>query len=336
MNSNLNVVAVNDNITIYHSGESFIINRIKNKETYDKVLERVKANDVAWIEKNVKSIKAEIESKTDGVFSIEKGKVVLRGTDIPVPEVILKKLVEMENEKQPILPLLKFWRKLSSNPSENSRNELYTFMTKNNIPITEEGDIVTEKGVSQKKGSFFGDLVDDRTGKIDNSIGSYVVMDREKVDADSNRTCSFGLHVAAPDYVRGVYGGSILVECIVNPKDVVSIPKDYNSTKMRVCAYRVAGYSRKETRKSFTVVKLSDFFNTPIPEEEIKIGGKVEKTKELIAVKEDVYNLKDLTAKQLVDLVKEKTGEVITISLKSKKSILKKAEQLLEINKIKG
>lgn len=336
MNSNLNVVAVNDNITIYHSGESFIINRIKNKDTYDKVLEKVKANDVAWIEKNVKNIKDEIESKTDGVFSIEKGKVILKGTDIPVPEVILKKLVEMEQEKQPILPLLKFWRKLSSNPSENSRNELYTFMIKNNIPITEEGDIVTEKGVSQKLGSFFGDLVDDRTKKIDNSIGSYVVLPREAVDADSNKTCSFGLHVAAPDYVRRVYSSSILVECIVNPKDVVSIPTDYNSTKMRVCAYRVAGYSRKEPRKSFTVVKLSDFFNTPIPEEQVKIGGEVKKTKKLAEVKEDVFNLKDLTGKELIELVKEKTGELITISLKSKKSILKKAEQLLEVYNIKG
>lgn len=337
-----NVIATNDNITLFVDNETIVVNNIKNPEIFEKVLARVKKSDIKWLEKNVMDIKSQIESKTNGVFSIKNGGVILKGTSIAVPQVIMKKLQELESAKEPILPLLRFWRKLSSNPSENSRNDLYEFMIKNNIPITEDGDIVTEKGVVQKSGSFPGDLVDDYTGTFDNSIGAYVVMPRGKVNADSSKTCSHGLHVAAPDYVRDVYKAKILVECIVNPRDVVSVPKDYNATKMRVCAYRVAGYSRKESRKSLEVVKLTDFFDTPIPEEKEKIKAvasktlkapKKEKTK---LVKDDNFDLNKMTAKQVVDHVFTITGEQITISLKSKKSIVKKAEHILEVFNIKN
>ena len=336
----VSIIATNDNITIFLKSGNIVVNKVKNEELFEKVLKRVNSNDLKWIEKNIQSIKEQIESKTSGVFTVQNNVVILKGTTIPVPDVIIKKLMEMEKEKQPILPLLKFWRKLSENPSENSRNELYNFMTKNNIPITEEGDIVTEKGVKQKEGSYFGDLVDVHSGTISNNIGTYVEMPRDKVDADSNRTCSFGLHTAAPDYVRKVYGSSVLVECIVNPKDVVSIPKDYNATKMRVCAYRVAGYSRKDTRKSLQVVKLTDFFDTPIPEEVAKIKTvttkKAPKKTKKVVLKAEESELDKMSASKIVALVKERTGEVITITLKSKKAILKKAKQILEIHKIKN
>jgi hypothetical protein len=338
----LNVVAVNDNITLFTEKENIVVNRIKSPEIYKEVLAKVIANDIAWLEKNIQDIKTRIESKTSGVFSVENNVIILRGTNIPVPELIVKKLLELEKEAKPILPLLRFWRKLSSNPSENSRKDLYTFMTKNNIPITEDGDIVTEKGVSQRSKSYPGDLVDDRTKTMDNSIGSYVTMDRSKVNADSSVTCSHGLHVAAPDYVRNAYSSSILVECIVNPRDVVSVPKDYNATKMRVCAYRVAGYSRKESRKSLEVVKLSDFFSTPIPEEKEKIEkladvSKKIPTKKLVKIKkEDAFKLENKSAKEIVEYIKNTTGEIITISLKSKKAILKKAENILEVFNVKN
>lgn len=337
-----NVIAVSDNITLFVDNDVIVVNRVKNPEIFEKVLEKVKKNDIKWLEANVADIKSQIESKTNGVFSFKNGGVILKGTSIPVPEVIMKKLQELEQAKEPILPLLRFWRKLSLNPSENSRNDLYTFMIKNNIPITEDGDIVTEKGVTQRKGSYPGDLVDDRTKTIDNSIGAYVSMPREKVNSNSNQTCSYGLHVAAPDYVRNVYSSSILVECIVNPKDVVSVPKDYNATKMRVCAYRVAGYSRKESRKSLEVVKLTDFFDTPIPEEKEKIKAVASKTKKapkkekVKLVKEDTFNLSSMKAKEIIDYVLKTTGELIEIDLKSKKSIIRKAEQLLEVHNIKN
>lgn len=62
---------------------------------------------------------------------------------------------------------------------------------------------------------------------------------------------------------------------------------------------------------------------------------KVEKVVEPVKVPvvaekpKDIPNLEALSGKQIIDLVKEKTGQIITISVKSKKSIIKHALKLL-------
>jgi hypothetical protein len=74
-------------------------------------------------------------------------------------------------------------------------------------------------------------------------------MDRGKVDADRERTCSAGLHVAAWNYAESFYFNGHLLEVEVNPRDVVAVPTDYNNEKMRTCEYkvvRVAGKPRTE------------------------------------------------------------------------------------------
>lgn len=346
--SGISVILVEQNITLVFKGVRIIVNKTKNASSFAKVEAKVKEGDVKWLEDNFDAIKSDLELKTNNHFTVKDGKAVLKGTDIPIPEAILKKLVELEAEEEPILPLLKFWKKLSQNPSEESRKDLYGFMIANNIPITEEGDIVTEKGVSQKKGGLPGELLDTHSGSVENNIGNMVQMPRDKVNPDRNQTCSFGLHVGAPDYVRQFYSSSIIIECIVNPKDVVSVPTDYKNTKMRVCSYRVAGYSQKTSREPNKVVKLSDFVNTPQPEDLQKM---VVASKESLVKKKDneevkvvknpkkektgFKNLDSMSARKIVDYVRETTGEEITISLKSKKSILRKAKELLEIHQIK-
>jgi hypothetical protein len=90
------------------------------------------------------------------------------------------------------------------------------------------------------------DFTDHYTGTYDNSVGKYVKMDRYKVDPNPNKTCSHGLHVGSLSYIDQIYNNNnnnnnnIIVSCIVNPVNVVSIPTDYNGAKMRVCEYKVS------------------------------------------------------------------------------------------------
>ncbi|WNA13761.1 hypothetical protein FIfi106_00140 [Erwinia phage FIfi106] len=65
-------------------------------------------------------------------------------------------------------------------------------------------------------------------------------MPRWMVDADKNVTCSQGLHVGAWDYVRS-FSGDTTIKVRVHPRDVVSVPTDYNDQKMRSCQYEVVG-----------------------------------------------------------------------------------------------
>lgn len=67
-------------------------------------------------------------------------------------------------------------------------------------------------------------------------LGSPVRLDRNLCDSNPNRTCSVGLHIGAMRYVQNFKGNTTLV-CLVNPRDVVAVPKDYNGEKMRVCEY---------------------------------------------------------------------------------------------------
>jgi hypothetical protein len=65
-------------------------------------------------------------------------------------------------------------------------------------------------------------------------------MERNKVDDNQNNTCSSGLHFCSENYLRS-FGGDRTVIVKINPRDVVSIPTDYDNSKGRACRYEVIG-----------------------------------------------------------------------------------------------
>jgi len=82
------------------------------------------------------------------------------------------------------------------------------------------------------------DWTDKYSGKIDNSIGKTIKFPRNKVDDNRENQCSWGLHVGSLDYVVD-YCTERVVLVKVNPRDVVSVPKDHDAQKCRVCEYTV-------------------------------------------------------------------------------------------------
>jgi hypothetical protein len=99
------------------------------------------------------------------------------------------------------------------------------------LPITPDGSFLAYKKIRQ-------DYTDCHTGKMNNSVGQVVEMERNKVDDDQNQTCSTGLHFCSRDYLNH-FGGERIVIVKINPRDVVSIPNDYNDSKGRACRYEV-------------------------------------------------------------------------------------------------
>jgi len=240
---------------------------------------------------------------------VKNKKLHLKNSDAALPDAITKTLMELERAGEDYMPLIRFWRKLSKSPHQNSKDQLYSFIIHNKIQITEHGDVVLEKGVVQKANGMPDEFVDDYTKKIDHSIGSYVSMPREKVVDNKNQTCAAGLHAAPPSYVRDFYKQSVLVEIIVNPADIVSVPIDYNSRKVRCCAYRVAGYSLKTPRNK-QIIKLSEFitdindssiYNQPVKEQE-KSTIKTTKIEEIVNENKSgsIINLGGLSGKAIV------------------------------------
>lgn len=170
-------------------------------------------------------------------LAVTDGVLVYR--DEVVDGSLAKRIVSMAYDGFDVRGMMRFADNLFANPAgEWVRNELYDWMNGCDLPITGDGKFLAYKVVN-------GDYTDCYTGTFNNTPGVTVQLEgRDKVDPNRDRTCSHGLHFAAPSYIPK-YGGNdsrnriVVVE--VNPYDVVSIPSDYDFAKGRTWRYRVVG-----------------------------------------------------------------------------------------------
>ena len=77
---------------------------------------------------------------------------------------------------------------------------------------------------------------DQYSGKFSIKLGEPVKMPREQCDL-SEASCSKGLHQGAVGWLKQNYFGSVGLVCLVNPMNVISIPKIDDYGKMRCCEY---------------------------------------------------------------------------------------------------
>lgn len=127
-----------------------------------------------------------------------------------------------------------FWRRCLKNPNRGSIEQLYGFLSRHLMTITEDGCFIAYKYVTR-------DYMDCYTQTKVNTPGTTVTMDRDSVTFDPNIACSSGLHVGSLDYVlrfrSSCHNRVVIVK--VDPANVVSVPFDYDFQKIRVCEYTV-------------------------------------------------------------------------------------------------
>lgn len=139
-----------------------------------------------------------------------------------------------------------FINKLLDNPDQRVMNRIVEFIKFADIEIDSDGDLLVYKYVN-------GNFKDSYTGRLDNSPGSVVKMKRVLIDPSKESLCSQGLHVCSASYVFRTKGNNNrLVLCKLNPRDIVSIPTDYNGAKIRACEYKVL----KDITSSFVTGKI--------------------------------------------------------------------------------
>lgn len=193
----------------------------------------------------------EIDQSLNGNISIQNGEVCYKGK--PVHDVISQKIVSMvEQGNKDYEPWVKFVDKLFQNPHDKSREGLFDFLCYKELPLTEDGDVVAWKGVRSDDWSVSGNTSTlvlqgevDSDGRIKNSIGDTIEVDRADVDSERSNHCSYGLHVGSWDYASS-FGHKIKMVSF-DPRDAVSVPTDCNFQKLRVCKYKVlADYEKEE------------------------------------------------------------------------------------------
>ena len=217
-----------NNVTVVIGNKPHTIS--KTHITYQKVVDAIKQGD--W-----ETVQNVIEPKKV-VLDFGQGRVSVKGETLywdgeVFNGALATRMVTMLQEGFTIEPLIKFMENLLENPSKRSVDELYVFLEKNNLPITPDGHFLAYKKVRS-------DYKDCYSGTMDNTPGQVLTMQRNKVDDNQNNTCSHGLHFCSQDYLKH-FGGDRVVIVKINPRDVVSIPNDYNQTKGRTCRYEVIG-----------------------------------------------------------------------------------------------
>ena len=226
----MNYIILPNSLVLNHEGNTTTI--IKEDGRFSQIIEKIKEGKLDEIIPLL-SIAKGLEDKG---FDIRHGLVHVNGEALP--DALSQRVVDFYNNNLPFAPLLKFWAKLKSNPSFNSRQMLYKFLEHNGHPITTEGNFIAYRAVRS-------DFMDKHSGTMDNSVGNIVEVPRSQVDDNPNNTCSHGLHVATLTYASGFgSGGDKVLDVEVSPEDVVAVPTDYDGTKMRVCRFKVVAESK--------------------------------------------------------------------------------------------
>lgn len=203
----------------------------RDHKLFDRLLTAVNDKDVQGV-LEVINISQRIEQESKGIVTIRNGMVYIKdndGNDEQLHDVIAERILSMHEQGIDFEYMAKFLENLMQNPSFASRQELYLFLENGDMPITEDGRFLAYKWV---RSNYF----DCHSGTFDNSVGKVCKMARNKVNDDRTQTCSSGLHVCTHAYTK--FGDKLMVVA-VNPRDVVSVPNDYDNAKMRVCEYEV-------------------------------------------------------------------------------------------------
>ena len=179
------------------------------------------------------AVKAFISKGKD--FALTNDLIHLHG--VAFSAAVTDKVLSMIDAGSDAEPLFAFLRNVRLNPSKTSQDELLLFCVANGFMISDDGYVLAYKSVR-------GDYTDIHTGKFRNAVGDHPEMDRGQVDDNRENTCSDGLHFAAFDYAS-TWSGAIdgvhrrLMVMKIHPKDVVSIPNDYDNQKGRCATYEI-------------------------------------------------------------------------------------------------
>lgn len=256
INNNMKYIINENGIVLFMNGQPQKVHRDDAK--YAAIIaalrlplaDQDKAIEEVFIEADVNA------SMEEEGFKIDGDDVLYLGEPLPAPLAI--KVRSLMRENLPVNLLVKFWENLKLNPSYSSVTELYDFLSYKELPITEDGCFIAYRGLQEDYYSVSGNLstkvlegVVNSKGQIYNGVGETIVIARNSCDDDRSRTCSYGIHAGSHDYAKNWSRGK-LVAVKINPKDVVSVPRDYHCQKLRCCAYTVVAEITEEILRAAT------------------------------------------------------------------------------------
>lgn len=337
------------NIILVVDNKSHTISRDTHL-SYGRIVEAIKEQDWDTVRDLVEPKKA-IVNFGQGNVAIKGNTVYWKG--IEFHNSLSTKMLEMYEEGFPIDPMVRFMENLMENPSSRAVKELYGFLEKGKLPITPDGHFLAYKKVQ----SDFYD-VHSRTvlnkpahlmtheemaempmvgGKlkevtVDVVDGVTVVsMPRNMVNDNRDQTCSEGLHFCSEDYLSN-FGGSEVVILKINPRDVVSIPSDYNDTKGRCSKYQVVGVVNGEVSAAFSTVVEDRYEPKPVAAEPVTLNPQAVWPFPITGSGNDLDDLDDLDDEDSVEVLYDLVRKYNPLTVEHRRVTAQRAIELRERN----
>lgn len=246
-NSNVAFLVTLNNVTLSANGRTIIVG--KQYADFGGIVDALKRKDFDTAFSMADRATA-LTKQSNGEFEVKNGVVFRNG--LPIHNVVTERIIEFQNQGLPFDSLIKFLENLMQNPSARSVSELYKFLENRFMPITEDGHFLAYKAVDSdyrsitsgstvvKVSTDGGKTFTNQTGKLPNNVGNILEVERNQVDDNAERTCSFGLHAGALEYAENFGGAnSKMVIVKINPRDAVSVPIDHDAQKLRAARYEV-------------------------------------------------------------------------------------------------
>ena len=218
------------------------------------------------------------KSKSHGKVSYEDGVIKYNGQVIN--NALTKRIFELDKLDFDFEPLVKFLENVLKNPDNDVVNRLYAFLEHQCILIDSEGYVVGYKKVDNEGWDFHSHTIQYKVGGVYEEL-------RERCDSNPGNDCSYGLHIGSQDYAKQFHGGSgKIVVCKTHPKDVVSVPYDCGSSKLRTCKLEVISEWQEVRPFNYLDEEISG-----VSKNSVEIDNEVEVEEEGIPVDRE-YHLK--------------------------------------------
>lgn len=260
-------------VTICQNGAVHLV----SDDTHTNIPDIIEAADAGDDVTPLVDVGRAIEQKFEDVAI---GRVAVRGgvvyfDDDPMDGAVADAIVRFLQDGDDVTPLVKFMENVMANPQEHSREQFYRWLDHHDFPIDDDGCIVAYKGVTadhksvhsggafvQREGENASEWV---SGQIPNEKGSTITMPRSSVAHDPNVACHTGLHAGTWEYASSF--APVVLHVKINPRDVVSVPNDCTSQKVRVCRYEVLALSDGKYAGNHYVTDDADFDEDDVDED---------------------------------------------------------------------
>ena len=193
-------------------------------KNFEKIIEAVSQDNWELVYFYLSDKKLFKEYKHGDIFITEYGEVSVAGH--PIFNEMAERLIEMAFTGEEISIMNKlsaFIERLYKNTNETIIDRVFTFMKANDIDITDDGCLVTWKGVRN-------DYFDIHSGTLDHSVGKTIEVEREKCTTDNDNGFGYGLHSCSRHYLDTFWtsakSSQKILKMKIAPEDITSISKD--------------------------------------------------------------------------------------------------------------